>query len=256
MKHGFLDRYSDLDSPLHKVSPTAKVVVFLALIVFCVTTSTVTYPSFAGYFGFLLLCLVVSHVPVIHVLRRSLVVLPFLAMAALSIPFMGSTGNHPPGLTPGGHPGLAVFKDVAIKSYVSIFSLVILSSLTPFPRFMGALHKLGAPRLFLSIMSFTYRYLFLLIEEIERLQRARDARCYGGKWFWQTKVIGRMIGTFFLRSYERAERVHQAMVARGFDGRVASPRPEPMQGRDYAFVVVALGIFSFLWVAARLDWRF
>jgi cobalt/nickel transport system permease protein len=256
LKHGFLDRYSDLKSPLHSVCPTAKVVVFFALIAFCLSARATAYVSFAGYFAFLLVCLAVSRVPPIHVLRRSLVIVPFMAMAAVSIPFMGR-GVHAQGRGPAGvHPGIIVFQGVVIKSYISIFSLVILSSVTRFPHLLGGLRKIGMPRVFLSTMSFTYRYLFLLVEEMERMKRARDARCYGGKWLWQTKVVGRMIGTFFVRSYERAERVYQAMASRGFEGRVAYEQVQPMQAKDYAFLAGALALFLYLRLASVPGWLF
>ncbi len=241
MKHGFLDKYSDLKSPLHSVSPTAKVLVFLSLIVICVTSGATDYLSYAGYFAFLIICLSASHVPVIHVLRRSLVVLPFMAMAALSIPFLGH-GAEGAATARGSHAGLTVFQGVVFKSYISVFSLVLLSAVTPFPQLLGALRKLRMPTVFLSLMSFTYRYLFLLIEEFERMIRARDARCYQGGWLWQTKVVGRMIGTFFIRSYERAERVHNAMASRGFDGHVPSDNVRPMRPKDYLFMLTSLAI--------------
>ncbi len=235
MKHGFLDRYSDLSSPLHSFAAPAKIVVFLGLIIVCVTTTATAYVSFVGYFAFLLSCLAVSHVPVIHVLRRSLVAVPFMAMAALSIPFMGEKAQ-------GAHPGLIVFQGVVLKSYISVFSLVILSAITPFPELLGGLRKLGAPRIFLSLTSFTYRYVFLLVEEFERMERARASRCYGGRWLWQMKVVGRMIGTFFVRSYERAERVYQAMASRGFEGNATPQLVRPMLPKDYAFILSSVAI--------------
>jgi cobalt/nickel transport system permease protein len=241
LKHGFLDKYSDLTSPLHSLSATAKLIVFLAVILICLSTRATAYLSFAGYFAFLIACLVVSRVPLIHLLRRSLVVVPFMAMAALSIPFMGR-GPDGAGSGQAVHPGLIIFQGVVFKSYISIFSLAFLSAVTPFPALLGALRRLGTPRIFLSLMSLTYRYLFLMIEEFERMVRARDARCYGGRWLWQTKVLGRMIGTFFVRSYERAERVHQAMASRGFDGRVPSHDIQAMRSKDYLFVLTSLAI--------------
>ncbi len=244
MKHGFLDKYSDLTSPLHSLSATAKAIVFLGLIVFCVATPAAAYLSFAAYFAFLLVCLAVSRVPFIHVFRRSLVAVPFMAMAALSIPFMGAGHEGAGSAARGVHPGIIVFQGVVMKSYLSVFSLVLLSSITPFPALLGGLRKLGVPRIFLSLMSFTYRYLFLLIEEFERMVRARDARCYGGKWLWQTRTVGRMVGTFFVRSYERAERVHQAMASRGFDGHPPKHAAQPTRLADVAFVLVSIGAFA------------
>lgn len=256
MKHGFLDRYSDLNSPLHSLSATAKVVVFFALIVFCLSCGATAYVSFAGYFAFLFVCLAVSRVPPVHVLRRSLVIVPFMAMAALSIPFMGRGVESAAVASRGVHPGVIIFQGVVIKSYISIFSLVILSSITPFPELLGGLRKLGVPRVFLSLTSFTYRYVFLLVEEAERMKRARDARCYGGRWLWQAKVVGRMIGTFFVRSYERAERVYQAMASRGFEGRVASPQAQPMTAKDYVFVAGAVAFLAGFRFVVNKGWIF
>lgn len=243
MKHGFLDKYSDLKSPIHSLSATAKVIVFVGLIFFCVSSRATAYRSYAGYFGFLVISLAASRVPVIHLLRRSLAILPFMAMAALSIPFIGGGTRNAGYAASEPHPGVIVFQGVVIKSYISIFSLLLLSSVTPFPLLLGGLRKIGAPRIFLSLTSFTYRYLFVLVEELERMKRARDSRCYGGKWPWQAKVVGRMIGTFFVRSCERGERVYQAMVSRGFDGRLASEASQPMTAKDYVFVLCSLALF-------------
>jgi len=254
LKHGFLDKYSDLNSPLHSLSATGKVVVFFGLIGVCLSTRATAYLSFGGYFVFLVVCLGLSRVPPIHVLRRSLVIVPFMVIAAASIPFMGRGVQEGGVSAPGGHAGIIVFQGVVMKSYISIFSLVLLSSVTPFPQLLGSLQKLRMPQVFLSLTSFTYRYLFLLVEELERMKRARDARCYGGRWLWQTKVVGRMIGTFFVRSYERGERVYQAMAARGFEGRVPFGESQPMGARDYAFVTVAIASFVCLRIVGVPGW--
>ena len=50
------------------------------------------------------------------------------------------------------------------------------------------------------------------------MKQARDSRNFGGKRLWQMRTIGNMIGTLFIRSYERGERVYAAMLARGFNG--------------------------------------
>jgi cobalt/nickel transport system permease protein len=74
------------------------------------------------------------------------------------------------------------------------------------------------PRVMTMILSFMYRYLFVLVDEVMRLKQARDSRSFGGSRWWQLRVIGNMVGTLFIRSYERGERVYAAMLARGFDG--------------------------------------
>jgi cobalt/nickel transport system permease protein len=59
------------------------------------------------------------------------------------------------------------------------------------------------------------------------MKRARDSRCFGGRWFWQSRVIGQMVGTLFLRSFHRGERVYLAMLSRGYQGTM----PETAGGR-------------------------
>ena len=63
-----------------------------------------------------------------------------------------------------------------------------------------------------------YRYIFILVDEVMRMTRARDSRSFGGRWLRQIGTVGNMIGVLFIRSYERGERVYAAMMARGFDG--------------------------------------
>ena len=103
------------------------------------------------------------------------------------------------------------------------------------------------------LASFAYRYIFVLVDEAERMERARDSRCYGGRWLWHAKVIGQMIGTLFLRSYERAERVYVAMVSRGFDGRIVAPAEPRMAAADCAFVAASVGFFVALRVHGMSD---
>jgi cobalt/nickel transport system permease protein len=248
MRHAFLDKYAGLESPIHQLDARAKIVAFFALIVISVTTPPDAWAAFLGYGAFLALIACASCVPPGYLLRRAWVILPFLAAAALSIPFLkpgGVAGGYNFGIRSLSVPrsGWMVFWNVFIKSGVAILSMILLSSTTPFPRLLRGLEQLKVPRVLVMLASFAYRYLFVLVDEAERMERARDSRCYGGRWLWQARVIGGMIGALFLRSYERAERVYVAMVSRGFDGRAALPGGRRMTAVDGAFVVAAVGWF-------------
>ena len=244
MKHAFLDQYSTLESPVHRLDARAKIIAFLALIVISVSTPPEAWRAFLGYGAFLAVMAAASCLPVRHILRRAWIIAPFIAMAAIFIPFM-KDGVVRPGAAWAGasRPGLMMFWNVAVKSGVAVFSAILLSSTTPFPSLMRGFERLRAPRLMVMLASFAYRYIFVLVDEAERMERARDSRCYGGRWLWQAKVIGQMIGTLFLRSYERSERVYVAMVSRGFDGRIVAPVDARMAARDWAFVAMSVGFF-------------
>jgi cobalt/nickel transport system permease protein len=219
MSHVFLDKYSDLDSPLHRLDPRAKLVGFIALIIICVTTPPDLYAAFAAYLGLEIVLAAMSRLPWGHVLKRMLIVLPFILVVAVFLPFFSKGGgsyNLGP-LTVSAH-GLMVLWNVAAKSTVSVLAVILLSSTTSFPELLKGMEKLSVPRLLTTIMSFMYRYIFVLMDELQRMRRARDSRGWSGRWLWQAKVIGHMIAALFLRSYERGERVYAAMLARGYDG--------------------------------------
>jgi cobalt/nickel transport system permease protein len=259
VKHAFLDQYAALESPVHRLDARAKIIAFLALIVISVSTPPQAWRAFLGYGAFLAVMAAASRLPIGHILRRAWIIVPFVLMAAIFIPFMKTGGGYSLGI---GSPGMSrsgpmIFWNVAAKSGIAILSAILLSSTTPFPSLMRGFERLRAPRLMVMLASFAYRYIFVLVDEAERMERARDSRCYGGRWLWQAKVIGQMIGTLFLRSYERSERVYVAMVSRGFDGRIVAPSTQTagkpaetrMAAGDWAFAAVSVGYFVALRVS-------
>jgi cobalt/nickel transport system permease protein len=219
LKHAFLDEYSGLRSPVHRLDPRAKLLGFAVLIVVCVTTPPGLYAAFAAYLGLELVLLWLSRLPLKHVARRMLIVLPFILVVAAFIPFFDKGGgSYNLGPVRISAHGLLVLWNVAAKSTVSVLAVILLSSTTPFADLLRGMERLRMPRLLVALLSFTYRYIFVLVDEAQRMRRARDSRGWSGKWLWQAKVIGHMIAALFLRSYERGERVYAAMLARGYDG--------------------------------------
>ena len=91
-------------------------------------------------------------------------------------------------------------------------------------------------------MTAVTRYLHLLGDEARRLRRAATARGSAPRSLWQITAIGHLIGALFLRSYARAERVHAAMLARGFDGTAVAEVPAPLVAADYLFMVIVVGV--------------
>jgi cobalt/nickel transport system permease protein len=155
--------------------------------------------------------------------KKVLVILPFVLVVAISIPFMkkdaiGGGYNLGLGELSVSRSGLWILWNVVIKSCLGVFSIILLSSTTSFPQLIRGMERLGSPKIFTMLASFMYRYSFILVDEILRIKRARDSRCFGGRWFWQSKVVGHMVGTLFLRSYHRGERVYLAMLSRGYSG--------------------------------------
>ena len=101
------------------------------------------------------------------------------------------------------------------------------------------------------IISFMYRYIFILTDDVLRMKQARDSRNFGGHhMWWHFKTIGNMIGVLFVRSYERGERVYSAMLSRGYDGNPKTLHKLSLSTSDFTFGIVLCSILltSSIWI--------
>jgi cobalt/nickel transport system permease protein len=115
--------------------------------------------------------------------------------------------------------------------------MAVLTSTTKFPTLLKAFERLKMPKVMLMIISFMYRYIFVITDEMMSMKRARDSRAFGGSIVWHTKTAGAIIGTLFVRSYERAERVYLAMASRGFTGTIKVLEDFKISKLDFLFSI-------------------
>jgi cobalt/nickel transport system permease protein len=134
-----------------------------------------------------------------------------------------------------------------VKSWLSVQAALLLAYTTPFADLVDALRALRVPAIIVSIISFMYRYLAVLTDEAGRMKRARHARSAaapqgrsGGSLVWRAKVTGAMVGSLFIRAYERSERIYAAMLARGFSGTFQATEMERPDQRSLAWFGVTL----------------
>lgn len=209
MHHSYIDKYADLDSVIHKADTRLKIIVSFFLIFLIVLSGPTAYLSFILYGAALLVLLAVSRIPFLFILKKTLAVIPFVILIAVFIPFMK------------GRDGIILFRGMVIRSYLSILCMTLLISSTKFTSLLKGLEQMRVPKIVIMIMSFMYRYLFLLIDEMQRMQRAKESRSFGKTGRLRlVKLLSNIIGVLFVRSYERAERVYLAMCSRGFNGRI------------------------------------
>jgi cobalt/nickel transport system permease protein len=148
--------------------------------------------------------------------------------------------------------GLILFLSIVWKSWVSVQAALLLTATTHFLNVLRALRALRLPAILVSILSFTYRYLFVLTDEAQRLRRARDCRSAavdgsgGGSVWWRAKVTGQLVGTLFLRAFERSERIYVAMLSRGYNGELRSMRVQRVERRDMLVGVAGLLILMLI----------
>jgi cobalt/nickel transport system permease protein len=258
MKHSFIDRYSDGDSFIHRLDPRTKLITSLLFILAVALTPPGQWYALALYFLLMAGLILVSRVPVLYVLRRSLVIMPFVLLIAIFIPFFRGgevAGSYNLWLWQISvtYNGLQVLGNILAKAWLSILSLILLTSTTKISSLLRGLEQLRVPRVMVMILSVMYRYIFVLVDEVMRMKQARDSRNFGGRRLWRIRTIGNMIGTLFIRSYERGERVYAAMLARGFDGSArALDRPsfrsaDACFGIGFSLVLISTSVVNLLY---------
>ena len=225
MKHSFIDEYSGLNSFVHRLDPRTKLVCSLAFILAVVLTPSGTWKVYAVYLLIMMGLIWLSHLPLKYVLKRSLVIFPFVIMITIFVPFFKQgqvlasydIGAWHIAIT---YEGLAVLVNVVVKSWLCILCLIVLSSSTRFEQLLHGMFRLRVPQVFVQIISFMYRYMFVLADQAMRMQMAMDSRNFGLNRRNIIKTMGNMIGMLFIRSYERAERIYAAMLSRGYNGEI------------------------------------
>ncbi len=138
-----------------------------------------------------------------------------------------------------------------VRTSLSSLAVGLYIATTRFPDTARALRQLGVPAVLVSTLCFVYRYLFVLVDEAYRLDRARAARTLQQPSLLrlgrQTRVHAAMLGSLFLRAYARGERVYQAMAARGFVGELHCLGTPGWRRSDTAFGIIwgaALGAIA------------
>lgn len=243
----FLDPYRPRVSPVHALDARIKLVLAVACIL---TASLMPVGAWAAYvllFAIVLSAVILSDLGVRYVLARASLAFPFVLAAA---PLMLTEGPPLLATLPVGpwvlqfsQDGVVRFASIAIKSWISVQAAIVLSSSTSFPDLLFAMRALRVPRLLVAIFGLMWRYLFVLVDEVLRLMRARAARSgetgepgrrIGGSLAWRARVTGGMAGNLFLRALERGDRIYLAMAARGYDGEVRHFPLPPLTGRHWA----------------------
>ena len=147
--------------------------------------------------------------------------------------------------------GLTVLGSVTIKALLSLLTLNILTLTTSVPALLNALTALRVPPLLVATLASMYRYIGVLIREFQAMRKAAASRNLTSGNVWQRLVIGNMMGTLFIRTYDRGERVYQAMLARGYQG-VPVVEKVPSGGRRDAIILTLTTVLALLGQAIYL----
>jgi cobalt/nickel transport system permease protein len=209
-------------SVVHRLPPHVKLVAVLAFALVVVATPVHAGWAWAAYAGFLALVLgaaAVARLPPGRLVRGLAVELPFVVFALL-LPFVSRGPRVEVAGLSLSESGLAAGGGLLAKATLSVLAAVVLSATTEPRALLQGLERLRLPSLLVQILMFMIRYADVVGGELERMRVARESRGFEARHLGALRVLGPAAGSLFVRSYERGERVHLAMLSRGYTGRM------------------------------------
>jgi cobalt/nickel transport system permease protein len=241
---GYLDTLSCKDTFVHRLDPRVKLIVTLAFILLVVSFSKYELQRLVPFFIFPVFMLSAGDIPLKFVLKKLLIVSPFVLFIGIFNPFFDTAPLY-------SFNGLLISKgwvsylSIIIKFILTVSSALLLIATTSFPGICAALEKLKTPKVFVIQLLFLYRYLFVLAEETMRMVRARSMKSFEGSGLG-IKTFINMAGVLFVRTVERSERVYQSMCSRGFNGEIRLIKRYSLDIADMVFAAMAISVFILL----------
>jgi cobalt/nickel transport system permease protein len=204
-------------SVVHRAPAHLKILTLVGFMLVVVATPREWYPVFGGYLLLLLGVIALSRVPFGYLAKRMVIEVPFLVFAAL-VPFV-ATGPQVEVLGVSvSEPGLVAAWGLAVKGTLGVLASLTLAATTEPSDVLAGLQRLRMPALIVQIMGFMVRYLDVVTADLGRMLVAMRSRGVDPRSPRHWPALARTLGALFVRSYERGERVHLAMLSRGYDG--------------------------------------
>lgn len=245
MHHKFIDEYSHGDSFLCRRDPRVKLFVFGVFVLLVLLQPREGILGFVFYGALLAVVFAYSRLPLGPIVGRVLALLPFVLLTGWSMRAAsgGQTG-----------PALAVIVMKAVYATVAVFLMV---STTPFPQLLKAMEWMRCPSIMIRMLSFLYRYIYLILDEFMKMRQAQLSRtvCGRSSTAHRLKIFSSILGHLFVRSYEKGERVYLAMCARGYDGRVRVLTHLKAGRADYAFLGISMGVLAGVEALCLMPWK-
>ena len=228
-----LDRLATGDTPIHHLDPRAKVLATLVFIVTVVSFGKYEVTALVPFFLFPVVMIALGNLPVSYIIKKIALLCPFALVVGMFNPIfdrevlvqigsLGITG------------GWISFASIVMRSILTVGAAIVLVGVTGFPGICLALERVGMPRVFAVQLLFLYRYIFVLTDEGSRMERARKLRAFGKKM--EPGIFSSLVGHLLLRTWQRAERIHMAMLARGFTGEFHTRQDTRFGGREMLFL--------------------
>lgn len=227
-------------SSIHRLNALVKLLVTLVFIVCVVSFGRYDFGPLIPYVFYPTLLMAFSETPYGLLLKRGAVALPFCLFAGLSnLIFDTGTALYVGPLVISF--GFLSFLAILFKTYLCVMAILLLVATTPMVRLTEALRFLRVPALLVTLFEMTYRYLGTLLEEASSMSMAYKLRG-GHKKGIELKHMGSFVGQLLLRSFDRSERIYDAMKLRGYTMREHRQIKSNIELRDWLFFLSSGGL--------------
>jgi len=241
---GRLDLLAEKDSPIHRLDPRAKVAATLVFIIYVVSFSRYEIARLLPFFLFPALMIGIADLPFGYLLRKLILVSPFVIFIGVFNPFLDREIMFQVG-TFEVSGGWLSFISILLRFILTVGAALLLIATTGFPAICMALEKLGLPEILTVQLLMLYRYLFVLIEESIRIMRAYTLRSFSGKKP-RYQVFKQLLGNLLLRTIDRAQRIHMAMLSRAFTGEIKTARQFSFGTPEIFYLAGCITLFTFI----------
>jgi len=232
---GALNELASQDTHIHRLDPRAKLITTVLFIVTVVSFDKYAVSALLPLVLYPVVLTALGDIPTGAIIRKVLIVSPFAVLIGIFNPFFDrEVLMHIGGVPVTG--GVISFASILLRFFLTVGVALLLIAVTGFEAVCQALERLKVPRAFVVQLLFLYRYLFVLLEEGLRIRRAYALRA-GDTRGVAMRHYGSLSGQLLLRTLDRAQRIHQAMLCRGFDGRIRVARSLRAGPADILFVI-------------------
>ena len=242
------------DSLIHRLDPRIRVVlsVLYTFVIalayqFVVLTAALILSS---------ALIAIARVSIKAVFKRMVMVNALILLLWLVLPFTFN-GNVLTRIGPFAiyHPGVVLAAQITLKSNAILFAFIALIATMSLATLGHALHRLGVPEKMVHLLLMTYRYLFVIEVEYLRLMRAAKIRGFRPGTNVNTyRTYSYVIGMLFVRAAARAERVYQAMLCRGFNGKFYSLQEFQTTAASWIFsIIMTIFIMAMIFMEVSND---
>jgi len=239
---GRMDELARMGSPVHRLDSRTKVLTTAVFIIAVMSFSRYEVSALMPFVLYPVVLMAAGNIPPGCILRKMLIAAPFALAVGVFNPLMDrqavvAVGSY------GISGGWLSFASIAIRFTLTVSAALTLLACTGIHQLVAGMVRMGLPRVFAVQLQLLYRYLFVVTDDALRMMRAVEMRSVG-RSAMRPRTYASLVGHLLFRSMDRAQRIYQAMVSRGYEGHLRVMRPTVVRLGDVCFLTGWIAFFA------------